>query len=179
MRSERPSRALRQLFSGITENTFHSQLGVVDPPLVDYLSDLLIRFIRQDALERVRSVTGQRLRDLSALMAEAQVRIGDARRAVHRHIGDYTLFWAGLYPESLRRSLGALTLDQFTDFCAHGKRAYRIASSIDTDREEDAPNDLLERLSEQFEMCAYGLREVRREWERRDEEEPGRPFLID
>ena len=25
-----------------------------------------------------------------------------ARREVHRHIGDFTLFWTGVYPEALR-----------------------------------------------------------------------------
>ena len=62
--------------------------------------------------------------------------------------------------------------------CAQGKRAYLIASSIETDDKKDAPADILERLSHQFQMCAYGLREVRREWERRDDEDLPRPLLI-
>jgi hypothetical protein len=39
---------------------------------------------------------------------------------------------------------------------------------------------LLERLSHDFELCVYGLGEVRREWERRDPdgERPGEPFMI-
>jgi hypothetical protein len=37
----------------------------------------------------------------------------------------------------------------------------------------------LQRMSEQFEMCAYGLREIRREWERRDDHGPGDvPLLL-
>ena len=35
------------------------------------------------------------------MMVEAEARIGDARREVHRHIGDFTLFWTGIYPEAL------------------------------------------------------------------------------
>lgn len=181
MQSRQPSQALQQFFCGVTENTFLAQLGVVDPPLVDYLSGLLLRFVRQDSLEKIRTITGQRVGDIGTMMVEAQSRVGPARRKVHQHIGDYTLFWAGLYPESLRRTRGALVADQFGDFCAHGKRAYRIASCIEADEvERDAPNDLLVRLSEQFEMCAYGLREVRRELERRDDlDDEGRPLLID
>ena len=39
--------------------------------------------------------------------------------------------------------------------------------------------DLLKRLSNQFEMCAYGLREIRREWERRDNDGSSDvPFLL-
>ncbi len=180
MQSRQPSTALRQLFCGVTENTFHTQLGVVDPPLIDYLSDLLLRFVRQDALDKIRSPTGQRIRDIPGMLAEAQARVGEARRDVHRHIGDYTLFWVGVFPESLRRSRGTRISDQFVDYCEHGKRAYRIAGSIEADDEQDAPNELLVRLAEQFEMCAYGLREVRRELERRDDglDEHGRPLLI-
>jgi hypothetical protein len=29
---------------------------------------------------------------------------------------------------------------------------------------------VLERLSEEFELCAFGLSEARKEWERRDED---------
>ena len=67
--------------------------------------------------------------------------------------------------------------DFFVDYCAQGKRAYYIASTIKTDRSEDTPNEILERLSHQFEMCAYGLGEVRREWERHDDE--GRRLLVE
>jgi hypothetical protein len=152
---------------------------VADPQLVDYLGNLLVRFVRHDALEKIRSVTGQKLRDVGAMLAEANARVGEARREVHRHIGDFTLFWAGLFPESLRRQHGALASDQFHDYCAHGKRAYHIAAMIETSTKQDAPNDVLIQLSEHFEMCAYGLREVRRELERGDEDaEPPRPFLI-
>ena len=44
------SAALRRYFAGVTEFAFETRLGVADPPLVDYLSDLLTRFIRTDAV---------------------------------------------------------------------------------------------------------------------------------
>ena len=47
-----PKSPVQRYFAGLAENTFHSQLGVVDPPLIDYLSDLLIRFIRCDRAHR-------------------------------------------------------------------------------------------------------------------------------
>ena len=95
---------------------------------------------------------------------------------MHRHIGDFTLFWAGLYPESLRKRQGQVRIDQFEDYCAHGKHAYLIASGIEG-RDVIPANDVLERIGQQFEMCAYGLREVRREWERRDADESLQPSL--
>jgi hypothetical protein len=68
---------------------------------------------------------------------------------------------------------GVETKDFFVDYCSQGKRAYMIASTIETDREVDASRDVLERLSGQFELCAYGLGEIRREWERHKEENGG------
>jgi hypothetical protein len=99
------------------------------------------------------------------MLAEAEARIGDARREVHRHIGDFTLFWTGVYPEALRRA-DSRTGDRFIDYCTQGKRAYYIASRIPG--EAEAESDVLERLSQEFELCAFGLGEARKEWERRD-----------
>ena len=157
---------LSRFFSGLCENVFGERLGVADPPLVDYLSGLMIRFTRLDTVHRVRSLSGRPAVEVAEMLTEAEGRIGLARRDVHRHIGDVTLFWTGVYPESLPRLRAVEKKDFFVDYCSQGKRAYYIASTIRTDREEDTPNEVLQRLSMQFEMCAYGLGEVRREWER-------------
>ncbi len=164
-----PGNSVRRFFGGISEYIFEAELGVADPPLIDYVSDLLYRFIRTDALLRIRSLSGRPIAEVTEMIGEAGHRIGDARREVHRHIGDFTLFWTGVYPEALREMQGPRKKDQFVDYCNQGKRAYRIASTIATDNEGSAPNRVLERLSEHFEMWAYGLREIRREWERRDD----------
>ena len=89
-----------------------------------------------------------------------------------------TLFWTGVYPESLRELRSVEKKDFFVDYCSQGKRAYHIASTIKTDRSEDTPDEVLQQLSDRFEMCAFGLGEVRREWERRDDAE-GRILLTE
>lgn len=169
---------LDHFFTGLSEHVFHTQLGVVDTQMIDYVSGLLIRFTRTEALNRIRQLDGKPATEVVAMVAEAEKRIGEAKREVHRHIGDFTLFWTGVYPEALREMRGSDKADQFVSYCAQGKRAYRIASTIQAEK-PTATNDLLQRLSEQFEMCAYGLREIRREWERRDDD--GRsdvPYLL-
>jgi hypothetical protein len=162
---------LGRFFSGLCENVFEGQLGLADPPLVDYLSGLMLRFARLDSVHRVRNLSGKPAVEVADMLSEAESRVGLARRDVHRHIGDVTLFWTGVYPESLPKLRAVEKKDFFVDYCNQGKRAYYIASTIQTDREEDTPNEILQRLSFQFELCAYGLGEVRREWERRDDEE--------
>jgi hypothetical protein len=171
MWSPKPDHPLRRLFAGLTEQTFINTLGVADPPLIDYLSLLLSRFVHTDAIYRLRGARGKRLEEVvdMVLEAEAMPPEGRTRREVHRHIGDFTLFWTGVYPEALERLRSALSKDHFIDYCEQGKRSYWIASTFaDDPYREEAP--VLRRLSAEFELCAYGLNQVRREWERR---EPG------
>ncbi|HVX13732.1 MAG TPA: hypothetical protein VHC22_21300 [Pirellulales bacterium] len=168
---KRSTSVLYRFFSGLAEYTFEARLGVADPPLVDYIATLLTRFVHSDAIYSVRNPTGRRLEEVAEMMLEADERIGNPRREVHRHIGDFTLFWTGVYPEALRRLKSASRFDYFIDYCEQGKRAYHIAATIPADDRAEE-NEVLERLSHDFELCAYGLGEVRREWERRDSE-PG------
>lgn len=169
--SERPPFTIQRYFSGLTETTFEAELGIVDPPLVDYLADLLVRFVRSDVVSRIRGLSGRPLMTVGEMTAEASVRLGSARRALYRQIGDFTLFWAGVYPEALRQGTGE-PRDQFADYCHQGKRSYHLASQTEAGVEDEPPDEVLERLSSRFELCCYGLREVRRHWE---EGHPGSP----
>lgn len=152
-------------FAGLAENTFQSELGVVDPPMIDYVTELLVRFIRSDVVHRIRSVTGRPLMTVAEMAVEASQRLGEAKRELHLHIGDFTLFWAGVYPEALRGDDSR----QFSDYCVHGKRSYRIAARIEPAKEDAPDGEVLARLSDRFEMCCWGLREVRRMWEEGDD----------
>jgi hypothetical protein len=157
---------LRRFFSGLTEQTFTADLGVADPELVDYLSLLLSRFIHIDALHRLQACTGKRMEEVAEMMFEAEALPSEGRtsREVHRHIGDYTLFWTGVYPEALKRLRSVLHKDHFIDYCEQGKRSYYIASTFEGNPyQEEAP--VLRRISQQFELCAYCLNQVRREWD--------------
>ncbi len=167
---------LRRFFAGTSEYIFHTRLGVVDTEMVDYISDLLVRFAKSDALLRIRRLNGQPATEVVTMMAEAQNRIGQAKREVHRHIGDFTLFWSGMYPEALREGTSDRQ-DPFVSYCHFGKRAYGIASEIES-APVDPPCSLLKRLSDQFEMCTYALREIRREWETRDDGDSSKPIII-
>ncbi|MBN1851837.1 MAG: hypothetical protein JW829_03905 [Pirellulales bacterium] len=163
MKDERRD-SIRKYFAGLTEYAFECRLGIVDPPLVDYVAEMLARFIRIENIFSVRNPTGQRLVQVADMLQEAQFRHGAARRHIHRHIGDFTLFWSGIYPEIAERMRCQGKKDALIDYQAQGKRAYYIASTISVEKEY-APSELLHRLSEQFDMCVQGLAEVRRQWE--------------
>ena len=155
---------LRRLFAGLAEHAFLSHLGVADPPMIDYLSSLLSRFVHFDAVYRLRGEHGRPLTEIvDMVLAAGQLPAGRTRREYYRHIGDFALFWTGVYPESLDRARRHCK-DSFVDYTVQGKRGYWIASRLD-EVDHRAEAGLFLRLSEQFELCALGLREVRREWE--------------
>ena len=167
MWSPKTDHPLRRLFAGLTEQTFMTTLGISDPRLIDYLSELLSRFLHFDAIYRLRCTQGKRLEEVADMMLEAESMPpeGRTRREVHRHIGDFTLFWTGVYPEALKRLRSAFTKDHFIDYCEQGKRSYYIASTFeDGPYRDEAP--VLRQLSTEFELCAYGLNQVRREWDK-------------
>lgn len=169
------SHPLLRLFRGLTEATFQAELGIADPPLVDYVADLLARFVPSGEVWRIRDTGGTRLTLVSEMVAEAEASADDGRRRdCHRHVGDFTLFWTGLYPEALSRLRAADRADALLNFQRQGKRSYHLASTLDPDE-----SDLLGRLSVEFERCAYGLSRVRREWERwKDHRDEGDRRLI-
>ncbi len=168
MWSPTPEHPLRRHFAGLTEHTFLQTLGVADPSLTDYLSVLLSRFVHLDSIYRLCDMQGRRLDEVTEMVIEAEKLPpeGRTRREVHRHIGDFTLFWTGVYPEALKKLRSVMSRDHFIDFCQQGKRSYYIASTFEEEPfSEEAP--ILRRLSEEFELCAYGLNQVRREWEKK------------
>lgn len=167
---------LRRFFAGMTEYAFAVRMGVVDPPLVDYVAELLVRFVKSDAIYGVRSPRGERLMQVADMLAEAEAREGAARRRMHRHIGDFTLFWEGVYPEVAKRMRQGRK-DSLLDYCDQGKRNYYLASTLPAVEEEPAPVEVLQRLSDNFELCVYGLSEVRRQWEQREGESDA-PILL-
>jgi len=169
---------MQRFFAGITEYTFQAQLGVPDTDLIDYLTDLLTRFVRSDMMFRVRGLTGKPLMEVADMLIEAESRLGAAKRSVHQHVGDFLLFWSGVYPESLGKMQDKERKDHLLNYWAVGKKAYSTASELSAEEEEDGEAEVLCKLSCRFELCAYGLGEVRREWERRDPDGPTRIIVM-
>jgi hypothetical protein len=156
---------LRRLFAGLAEHAFFSHLGVADPPLIDYLSGLLTRFVHNDDMYRLRSTSGRPLTELTEMVIEAELLPtgGRAKRDYYRHIGDFALFWTGIYPEAVERQRSRGTKDAFVSYTTQGKRGYLLTSRIEEERHHDAEAELFRRLSDQFEVCAAGLLKVREE----------------
>jgi len=155
---------LKKWFSGLTEQTFEVEYGIADPPLIDYLSDMLVRFVRLDSVFAIRDEVGRRLDQVVDMLREAECREAEPRREVHRHIGDFTLFWTGVYPEKLLQLKQLDRPDCWVNYPETGKRCYLIASEVcDEAHREEA--EVLRRLSTLYDTCREGLYHVRQEWD--------------
>lgn len=156
--------ALRHLFAGCCEYAFEAELGVADPELIDYMVNMLLRFARSEAFSPARNPRGQRLSRITELIAEADQREGRPRRELHRHIGDVSLFWTGVYPEALPRLQAVDSPDFFVDLPAQGRRCYLIAGEFEEKPcEEEAV--ILRRIADEYPICQQGLALARRQWE--------------
>ncbi len=172
------SHPLHRLFRGLTEHTFFGELGIGDPRLVGYVAGLLARFVPSEGVWAIRDGQGRRLNEVAAMLAEAEASDDETRRReCHRHVGDFTLFWTGVYPEALAALRSRRSADHLIDYQQQGKLSYYLASTLPGDGDQ-AP--VLRRLSDEFELCAFGLSMVRKEWERLEPPGagPGGPLLM-
>lgn len=168
MQSISPDHPLRLHFAGLVEQAFCEEVGLCDPLLTDYLAGLLVEFTHIDRLNTIRHARGKRLEQIAAMLLvfsdERPQTDAERDRTVYRQIADYTLFWAGVYPEQLKRACHDRA-DVLLDYVSKGKRSYAIVSKL-ADENEAPPPSLFRHLSEDFEFCLYGLGLVRRDWER-------------
>lgn len=167
-----PRHPLRELFGALTEKSFTERLGWPDPNVTSYVSNLLVDFTHTDQLYKIRNQQDQPVDTVVDLLFESEVLFGaqsmDRERDVHRHIGDFTLFMAGLFPEYLRRLKSAGLIyhkDFLVDYVKTGKRSYRIVAEIGREDDETDP-PLFRKLSENFELCVTGLGFVRSDLDR-------------
>lgn len=167
-----PRHPLRQLFTALTEKSFTEHLGWPDLNVTTYLSDLLVDFTRTDQLYKIKNQHDQSVETVVDLLYESEVMLRaqslDRERDVHRHIGDFTLFMAGLFPEYLRRLKTAGLVyhkDFLVDYVKTGKRSYGIVAKMGRDDAQTNP-PLFKKLSENFELCVTGLGFVRSDLDR-------------
>jgi hypothetical protein len=155
-----PDHPLRRLLSDLVRREI-----AADREVAFYVANLLVDFTHIDRLYRIRSTRGKRLEEVGEMLVESNPLL-DARsfgreREVRKHIGDFTLFLTGMFPEYVaalpRRGL---RLDSVIDYVKAGKESYRIVAAFDQFEYRDAA-PLFRRLSDQFEYCVYGLNQVK------------------
>jgi hypothetical protein len=157
---------LRKLFASVVERTFMQTLGVYEPGVSDYITDLVTEFAHVKRIYKVTDLNGKPLEAVADMLLQGDVTLQansfNREREVHKHIGDYTLFWTGVYPEALPALQSCWRKDRLIDYVKQGKDSYAIAASFDYGAYRDeAP--VLKKISEEFELCMFGLNTVRKE----------------
>src|SRR5437870_10681675 len=113
---------LRRLFGHLVWRHFFADLQLCDPRVATYVSALLTDFTHTDNLYRIRDAQGQRLDDVGEMLIESNPLLEassfDRERQVRKHIGDYTLFMTGIFPENVAdaRRRRQLRMDAFVDY---------------------------------------------------------------
>ena len=163
---------LRTLFLLLVEKALFEGLQWRDQYVCGYLANLMAEFAHTDQLYPLREPTGKAVDAVSEMLAEGDVSLRatsfDREREVHKYIGDYILFMAGLFPEYLKRlkvTKMILSPDYLLDYVKTGKRSYRIVSEFDFGPYRGS-TPLYRKLSENFEICIAGLGSVRNEMDR-------------
>jgi hypothetical protein len=164
---------LPRFFERVTRQAF-GDLAIDDAPALRYLTELLTRFVRTEALRTIRELPGRPLDSVTdSLLAIQHVWQADspgfnpgAERTLRRQIGDYTLFMTGIFRDHVDRLA-------VTGYYEHeGRRAYRFVAEMARARAEaEAP--LYRRLSERFEMYAGALTYTRKVYFRAGAAPPG------
>ena len=161
--------SLRQLFHEVVSECYDSRLGMRDAEISSYVADLLTEFCRTENIYRIRDAAGNPVREVGEMLLASDPVHGTAssfveERARRKHIGDYTLFFTGMYPDSMHR-WGQQQCDNFLQMVQAGKQSYYIVSQFDLfEYAREAP--FFARLSGCFETCIYGLNMVRGELDR-------------
>jgi len=162
------SHPLQKLFADLVGRHYAEEIGLRDPQVVAYVAHLLAEFCEADQLFKIQNATGKPLNDVGEMLLESDPVFGpapsfDRERQVRKHIGDYTLFFAGMFPESINRfRLRRSRLENFVDWIKAGKESYYIVSKFEYfEYTRVAP--LFAKLSENFEQCVFGLNQVKNE----------------
>jgi hypothetical protein len=138
------------MFHALTEMSFE-QIDLQDRDLTHYVADLLVEFVHIDNLYKLRDEQGKRLVHVVDMLLDAARQAPADEREARKHIGDYTMFVVGLYPESLARPRRALSPEYYI---AQGKQAYLLVAEMDCSK-PTAP--LFRKLSDNFEYCVTAL----------------------
>lgn len=161
---------LRRLFRELVARRF-AEVGWQADDAPAYVGDVLTDFVHVDNLYRVRDARGRPLRTVAEMLVESNPLFGTTgfarEREVRRHVGDFTLFFTGVFPELLE-SLGVLRRrpswiggpDAFVDYVQAGRESYRMVADFDRFHGMGRAA-VFAGLSEGFELAVLALNRVR------------------
>ena len=158
-----PGHPLTDLLESLTERNF-TRVGLTDRALPRYAASVLEEFTHVDRLYKIRNSRGERIEDVGEMLLESDLRHRarslERERNVRKHIGDFTLFFTGMFPEQIKARRNWWRLDRFLDWIEAGRESYRIVGEFDVGPyAREAP--LYKLLADHFDFMVVGLNFVR------------------
>jgi hypothetical protein len=156
---------LRAFLADALDESLNHRLGIDEGEDVkEYLVGMLVRFLHTDSIFDIRNAQGRRVESVTEMVVEGDVR-GNAdsferEREVHQHIGDFLLFWSGVFPEFLQYLKAPTSRDALVDVIEQGRFSYHVASTFEYPPHEREA-ETFKKLSAHFVEYQYGLRLVR------------------
>ncbi len=149
---------LRRIFHDLVRECFRDVLPRGEAEIAAYVADMLTEFSSTEKLYPLFDEQGRPVREIEAMLRAADPVHGtassfDDERRLRKHIGDYLLFSAGMAPRN------AQSPHRLQAMVRTGQESYWVVSQFNLfEYEREAP--LFARLSQSFEPCMHGLREV-------------------
>ncbi len=131
------SHPLQKFFVEMVGRHYAEEIGIRDPQIVAYVAHLLTEFCDAEQLFKIRNAADRPLDDVGEMLVESDPVYGpapsfDRERQVRKHIGDYTLFFTGMFPESINHfRLRRQRLESLVDWMKAGKESYYIVSKFE------------------------------------------------
>jgi hypothetical protein len=127
---------LRVYFAEAVHEAFDSRLGIHESDVEDYLTSMMIAFLHLDEIYGIKNKEGQPVTAISDMVVEGDIRMNAdsflREREVHRHIGDFLLFWSGLFPEHLQYIKSPAGPDALLDPVGQGRMSPAPLSTTPT-----------------------------------------------
>src|SRR6266516_2951247 len=128
--SSRVSAPVDAVLGELVWRHFFEDVRLEEPRVTTYVASLLADFARTENLYRIRDAQGKRLEEVGEMLVESNPLLEaasfDRERELRKHVGDYTLFMTGLFPESVAKARRTRhpCRDAFIDFVQAGKESY-------------------------------------------------------
>jgi hypothetical protein len=145
---------VKKLFHDLTGRAL-GQASLHDKDIHFYLSNLLVDFISIDNLYRTAN-DGERQSEYLIDMLQQANDVGmPEKKDAYRHVGDFSLYMLGMFPEYIGRRRSALSASYYSDF---GRIGYQAAGDLESDSWRIR---MYRKLAERFESCVESLHWVR------------------
>ncbi len=145
---------IRQMFRALTERG-SLQVQLRDQDILFYLGNLLADFIFVENMYRIRDLEDRRTEYLVDMLKQAFEVEMPVKKVYFKHIGDYSLFVLGLYPESLEKPRRASSKGFYHDA---GRIGYQTAGELESSSWHTM---VFRKLADEFERCVLSLNWVK------------------